>query len=237
MDNRKRQVIDPNKVKPSDYESYSDSIDFLSIPRLSPEIEYFTLLVSQSLPPEALLVDVGGGTGYVLERILDQRPDLVATLIEPATPMFQRAESRLEGRVRLLNASVESVIGQLEPQGAFIFCRSLYALGNYDSLFSSLARKLKAYGQIFILEPNTGPYNIPAYRLELEKQLAPPNDQELQHHWPVIKAALQRFNTGLQNGEFTLFPPQDLEQMAHNHGFEQVFYRSPGTFILRKRYI
>ncbi|MCK5921908.1 MAG: methyltransferase domain-containing protein [Methylococcales bacterium] len=223
-------------MKLADYLSYTGSIDFLSSPQVNPEIDFFIELLSKSLPQVARVVDVGGGTGYILARILKQRSDLTATLIEPATIMHQQAEVRLSGKAVLINATIKSALPDLQPLDAFIFCRSLYALDDFLSLFAALADKLTSFGQLFILEPNPRLYDIPSYHLGLERRLSPDQLKELQHHWPVIKAALQRFNEGVQNNEFTLFQPEGLHQIADKSGFDKIFYRAPGMYGFRKHH-
>jgi len=111
-------------MKPADYLNHAGSIDFLSSPQVNPEIDFFIELLSKSLPQAAQVADVGGGTGYILA----QRPDLTATLIEPATIMHQQAEVRLSGKAVLINATIRSALPGLQPLDAFIFCRSLYAI-------------------------------------------------------------------------------------------------------------
>lgn len=223
-------------MKPTDYHNYAGSIDFLSSPQINPEIDFFIELLSKSLPQAARVGDVGGGTGYILARILEQRPDLTVTLIEPTTIMYQQAEVRLSGKAVLINATIRSALPGLQPLDAFIFCRSLYALDSFPSLFTALADKLTSFGQLFILEPNSRLYDIPSYHLGLERRLSPDQLKELQRHWPVIEAALQRFNEGVQNKEFTLFQPEDLYHLADKSGFDKNFYRAPGIYGFRKRH-
>ncbi len=223
-------------MKPTDYSDYANSIDFLSAPNVNPEIDCFIELLSKSLPQAAKIVDVGGGTGYIVTRILEQRPDLVVTLVEPAVVMYKKMESRLSGKATLINATIKTALPELQSQDAFVFCRSLYALDDYPSLFTALANALTAFGQLFILEPNTGSYDIPQYNLGLQRRLSPDQLKELEHHWPVIESALQRFNEGVENNEFTLFHPEDLQQLTDKSGFDRIFYRAPGIYGFRKRH-
>jgi len=109
-------------------------------------------------------------------------------------------------------------------------------LDDFLSLFSALADKLTSFGQLFILEPNSRLYDIASYHLGLKRRLSTDQLKELQHHWPVIEVALQRFNEGVQNNEFTLLQPEDLYHLADKSGFDKIFYRAPGIYGFRKRH-
>ncbi len=226
-------------MNPDDYQQYALSIDFFSDPLFNEGLSRYISLITGSLLPASKICDVGGGTGYLLNLILKQRQDLVATLVEPSNPMFYRAESSLaSSQVKLINATLQDALPRLEHQDAFLFCRSLYAfsgnINDYNSLFSQLTDKLSVFGQLFIYEIS-GFYDISLQKKILEKKLSH-KKQKFKEHWPVLELALRRFNEGVENGEFTLFSRDKIEKIAHEAGFDLLYYSHPDLYCFRKRY-
>ena len=225
-------------MKSNDYQQYALSIDFFSQPALNKRLHRFVELATRALRPSAKICDVGGGTGYLLEQILQQRKDLLATLIEPAQPMYRQAKARLASQATLMHATLDAALPTLECQDAFLFCRSLYAFsGNiedYKALFFQLADNLNPFGQLFIFEISHM-YDINTYKKNLEQDIR--YEKELfNQHWPVLELALQRFNDGVNNGEFTLFSPHQLKALADETGFDLLHYSNPNLYCFRKRH-
>ncbi|MCF6202916.1 MAG: class I SAM-dependent methyltransferase [Methylococcaceae bacterium] len=226
-------------MNPDDYEQYALSIDFFSDPVFNESLSRYISLIVGSSPSSSKICDVGGGTGYLLNLILKQRTDLVATLIEPSKPMFYQAESSLAStKIKLVNTTLQESISTLECQDAFLFCRSLYAFSGdisfYKALFSQLTEKLSAFGQLFIYEISAV-YDIALYKKRLEKNFIN-KKEKFKKHWPILELALQRFNEGVENGEFTLFSRDKIESLASEAGFTLLYYSHPDLYCFRKRY-
>jgi hypothetical protein len=226
-------------MNPDDYQQYALSIDFFSDPVFNESLSRYISLIVGSSPSASKICDVGGGTGYLLNLILKQRTDLIATLIEPSKPMFYRAESTLAStKIKLVNTTLQESLPTLECQDAFLFCRSLYAFSGdisvYKDLFSQLTKKLSDFGQLFIYEIGSV-YDIELHKKGLENKFI--NKKEMfNKHWPILELALQRFNEGVENGEFTLFSRDKIENIAYEAGFNLLYYSHPDLYCFRKRY-
>src|SRR5688572_8716954 len=66
------------------------------------DLELVAKTMSHHLPPQAHLVDVGGGDGAPLNPLLDVRPDVSVTMIDLAKNIGGGVEPRHAGRVRML---------------------------------------------------------------------------------------------------------------------------------------
>jgi SAM-dependent methyltransferase len=226
-------------VNPDDYRQYAFSIDFFSNPTFNKGISRYISLIVNTLPASYKVCDVGGGTGFLLNHILKQREDLIATLIEPSKSMFYQAESLLtSSRVSLMNVTLQESLAKLVVQDVFFFCRSFFAFSSennvYKPLFLELKNKLSTFGQLFVYEIS-GLYDIAFYKKKLAAKFIH-KMKMFNHHWPVMEFALQCFNDGVKNGKFTLFSRDKLETLAHEAGFDLIYYSSPDLYCFRKRY-
>lgn len=59
-------------------------------------------IIAELLPPAAHLLDVGGGDGEPINRLLRIRPDLHVTMLDPAAAVGQWIEPRFAAQVRRL---------------------------------------------------------------------------------------------------------------------------------------
>ena len=210
-------------MKPDQYEHYSFVFDFFTT--LAPAGPAARLLsaLADLLSESARVVDVGGGTGLVISRLLDDRPDLQVTLLEPAAPMMRIAQRRLASPPhRLLPVTVEEWLdmspSEAGPQ-AVLFSRALYAmygtLTPYHTLFARISERLPAGGVVAIYELERC-YDIPAQEAFYRAQVAgdPMTERLFQKLWPAMERALGDFNAGVTSGTFTLFTLDDLCHLA-----------------------
>jgi len=210
-------------MKPSDYQDiygYAESLDLLNERDCSNDLGTFIELVSTTVPNGASILDIGGGSGYILARILDSRQDLAATLLEPSEPMLERARTRAAG-FAILEGSLQDQSDKLEQYDAIILCRALYAMSTghqqRQATIRLISRKLKPYGRLFIHEPDAL-YDIASFETRMKHCLDMPPDA-FQSLWQTVKPALERFNTGVRAGEFTLYDAQMLDQTLLPEGF------------------
>lgn len=212
-------------MKPTDYTRYASSIDLLSHPDFDSNIQTLVTTVINTVPENNNLLDIGGGTGYVLRQIIEKRPDINAIMLEPSKEMFQLAHREPPQNTQIVNLTFQEAYKQLPQADNMLFCRSLYSFSgiieDYPAIFKNIYNKLNAFGHLFILEPGKL-YDIDNYEKHAKNYLRQINKAS-DTHWPVIRDALTRFNKGVQNGEFVLLDTQKLTSLAHQQGFNTKF--------------
>jgi SAM-dependent methyltransferase len=223
-------------MKPDDYTTYAQTIDIFSKPSINRHIDQFINIVAEISPEDSSFLDIGGGTGYVLNRILENRIDITqAVLIEPSSEMFSLAKNNKSKSTKLINKTFIDSLNELPSFDNILLCRSLYSFSGdiqyYEVIFKAIVSKLAPYGLIFILEPNIL-YNIKEYEKQLEKKEGLPRDIFIRH-WPILKQALQRFNQGIENAEFTLFTKDKLLKITEQFGFSPLIINEP-IYVFRK---
>lgn len=224
-------------MSPSDYRVYADTIDYFSNLDLNNELKKFIRVIVDNLPESNSLLDVGGGSAYILNKILDQRGDISSILVEPSEDMFNLATLNRKASTLLINKTFNDALPELPVMDNILFCRSLYSLsGNiddYDEVFYTIAKKTNPYGYLFIMEPNSL-YNVSSYKKEIIKNFKIPQ-RDFEYHWPIVEAAMNRFNEGVLNSEFTLFDGTKLEKIANRYNFNTKFINNT-IYVFRKNH-
>ena len=203
-------------MKPEDYTriiGYSKAMDLLFERGCSGELKTYCGIVSSMAPKGAALLDIGGGSGLVLKSILAKRPDLSATLLEPSQEMLALARSR-SAHFSIIESTLQSANKKLllGKYDVITLCRSLYALfdGEQTSTdaIETISSTLKPYGLLAIHEP-AQPYDVTSFESQAKTCLNPP--EVFHQYWPAIRSALERFNEGVNGGEFTLYDATTLD--------------------------
>lgn len=73
--------------------------------RLFVDLEKIVAFLDRELPHGARLLDIGGGDGAVIERLLNRRPDLVVTMCDLAPEIGAFLSERNRARVTMLPAT------------------------------------------------------------------------------------------------------------------------------------
>ncbi len=226
-------------MKPSDYKDYAGTIDILSSPKINEDIDTLIKTVVSTLPMNASLLDIGGGTGSILSKILMERADVSAVMVEPSPDMFRIAEGTFleknADQVHLIHSTFQEAYEALPVSDGCLFCRSLYSfsgdLNDYEVLFEDISTKLSAYGHLFILEPKQY-YDIASCKQQIQHNIKN-TSINFEQHWPIMKMAMQRFNDGVSTGEFMLFDENKLIRLANRHGFNTKFLNDT-VYVFRK---
>lgn len=233
-------------MKPEDYKEYAAVFDFLSNPAVFPRLADFckylhgviTYKNSQTTPLR--VCDVGSGTGYFIHVLHELNPDIALTLVEPGRYMLPILKARFSGKaVSILENPLEAVLPALERQDVVIFQRSLYALSGeieaYHSVLAQLHRCMNPEGIVAVFDFATK-FDIDQMREHLEA-----NRDKLQRdevtpyaeYWRIMEDGLIRFNNGVDQGEFTLFSQQTMQDVFAASGFEAVFRKDNYCFFKR----
>jgi len=225
-------------MKPDEYEDYAEVFDFFSRYMRPDHLPAFFEKVARLLPEGALLVDVGGGTGFYTRQLLDLRPDLRLTFVEPAPEMMAQARARLGDAPVFLEELFTQALPELGVQDVFLFCRSLYAFygehGAYQAMFDRLYHHVSPGGLLVIWEFNQ--------RMDLRREFKyygaqtvsqPDVFEQFLRKWPVLRKAMMAFNEKVEAGIYTLFGKGELDAILVEAGFSSV--ESDGNvYIYRK---
>jgi hypothetical protein len=229
-------------VKPEDYRDYARYFDFFSNPYVLPDAFKLVDVLTKHLPKKATVVDVGGGTGLVAEELLDQRPDLHLTLIEPSAEMISQARARVGEPHVLMNATLKDALPELEPSTAFVFNRSLYGFFGerepYVAFFEQLKEKIEPGGYVGIFDLHEK-YDIAALKAffdDISPEVPGWDVKTYEAGWPTMLKALEGFNEGVDSGRFMLFDEEQLNDLLGEAGLAKEYteaniflYRLPGA--------
>jgi SAM-dependent methyltransferase len=215
-------------VKPEHYEWFGEAFECFSNPFLTPQNQEFIDRLTDLLPKGASVVDVGGGTAIYTADLISMRSDLSLTFIEPSPENMRIARTRLDARNDLREATLDEVLPTLEPQDAFIFCRSLYALYGeiepYRALFAEIREKLRPDGYVCVwdfYEKADLEFQYAYFKANLEDD--PEMGPTFERLWPVLRRSLELLNEGVEpGGAFTLFSREILDPLMTEAGFETV---------------
>ncbi len=215
-------------MKPEHYEWFGEAFEFFSNPFLTPQNQEFIDRLTDLLPKGASVVDVGGGTAIYTADLISMRSDLSLTFIEPSPENMRIARTRLDARNDLREATLDEVLPTLEPQDAFIFCRSLYALYGeiepYRALFAEIREKLRPDGYVCVwdfYEKADLEFQYAYFKANLEDD--PEMGPTFERLWPVLRRSLELLNEGVEpGGAFTLFSREILDPLMTEAGFETV---------------
>lgn len=226
-------------MRPEDYDEYAGVIDWFSHPALYPTGQRFIELVADHLPSKARVADVGGGTGAFADDLLLLRRDLHLSILEPSEAMAAIAAERLEGRADISVITLDDALPTLPQQDAFLFIRSLYAmrpnLESYTPFLRGLISHLTPGGLVCISEVTTP--GDPSEQVEfLRDNLSAEDPERFERNLPVLIRAMERFNEGVNSGEFVRFEPDTLDAVMTNAGFGRIageglngIFRAPGA--------
>lgn len=127
-----------------------------------------------TLPPNAVVADVGAGTGYFSVRIAKrlQEGKVFAADIEPDMVRYlgERAKRENLTNITPIQASAESP-NLPEPVDVMLFVDAYHHIGNRVAYFSKLAASLKADGRLVLVDFNMESPNGPPkeHLVSLEK--------------------------------------------------------------------
>jgi SAM-dependent methyltransferase len=139
--------------------------------------------LAAALPPDATLVELGVGPGYLAEYLLDALPQVRYWGVDFSRPMLELAGSRLRAhgpRLGLLRADLLTDAwwrGVPAPIDAVVTTWSLHDLGsqaNVEAVYRSCARELRSGGILLngdFIKPGGTAHQFEAGRLEIERHL------------------------------------------------------------------
>lgn len=225
-------------MKPEHYERSAAAYDFFNQSKLkSPRIRTFVEHVARLLPPGAEVCDAGGGTGIHAGYLLDLRPDVIITLVEPAGNMLAIARQRLGGRVRFVPDTIQDALPRIREQDAIIFIRSLYALadtpGDYEHLFRRISAGLKDNGLLCIYDIHP-PVDVDAARAWYAAACAELGlREEFDRHWAAFAEYLREFNRLLQANRVGILDHRQRDTLLLELDFRKI-YLDPAVSLHRK---
>jgi SAM-dependent methyltransferase len=187
--------------------------------RLSDELLWWAIssTVLPSLPPDARLLDAGGGTARWSERLLRTLPRASAVVLDLSQHMLDRAAARarqpeLRGRLGVEQGDLDR-LGDVVACGAFdlVFClhNVLGFVTDPESVVRQLAQTLRPDGFLVLVVPNlfhTMYFNLAGGRVE---------DAAV-----ALETGRGRFTSDMP--EIHLFTPQVLRRYEQSAGLEPV---------------
>lgn len=114
------------------------------------------LVASMALPPGGTIVDVGGGTGRLLDRLLHKLPEARGVLADRAT-MLGAARARLAARstLRRMTLTETNVLAAVPAGGdVYLLSRVLHNWSDLDAarILNACRRAMPAGARLFVLE-------------------------------------------------------------------------------------
>ncbi len=117
---------------------------------------YPLLLAQLGEIPHGWVLDLGCGTGALLEQVLERYPGSVCTGLDLSQGMLERAEARLEGRARLIRGDAEALPFDTGVFDAVLCCDSFHHYPDPGAVVREVARVLRP-GGVFLLADCTAP--------------------------------------------------------------------------------
>lgn len=139
--------------------------------------------LAAALPPDATLVELGVGPGYLAEYLLAALPEVRYWGVDFSRPMLELAGRRLRAhgpRLGLVRADLlADAWGQRIPESidAVVTTWSLHDLGsqaNVEAVYRSCARELRAGGILLngdFIKPDDTAHEFEAGRFEIDRHL------------------------------------------------------------------
>lgn len=223
------------------YKKYSSIFDSFTSDQAFPSLTTFTEDLLGFIDDRDAVCDIGAGTGYFVEKILQQKPNIAMTVIEPSRHMLKIAKQRLQPWHKQINyqkKTIAKALPKLAPQNMFVLQRCLYCLcqnmREYQQLALDLHDKLLPNGMIAILEWENK-YDITQFKNYCLQHLDlfTMSTTEFNDKWPLMQAVLEDFNQRVDSGEFTLFDFEKIRQVFEPAGFDLV-HRDEYSFFLRR---
>lgn len=109
-------------------------------------------MVRLSLPPTGQLLDVGCGTGVLLERLAASQPGIALSGVDPVPEMLSIARRRLPPSVELRSAWAEELPFQSETFDVVVSCNVLHYLTDPHEALREMARVVRPGGRVVVTD-------------------------------------------------------------------------------------
>lgn len=109
-------------------------------------------LDAMELPPAGRVVDVGCGTGLLLEMLLARHPGAHASGVDLSPEMLSRARSRLGGRAKLLLGDAAALPLASSRFDAVVSSSALHHWPRPERALGEIARVLRPGGQLVVTD-------------------------------------------------------------------------------------
>ncbi|MEZ4332608.1 MAG: methyltransferase domain-containing protein [Myxococcota bacterium] len=166
-------------------------------------------------------LDVGCGTGLVVEAFVDWYPEASFLLVDSQPEMLASAHGRLgrDPRIRIEASRAEPFLATLEPASldVVLFARSFYALADHDRVASDAVRALRPDGLVLLLD-FTGPIDLDPLD-EMFGRIEP-------DRWPLCRRVYEDFNHGLVTGRYRTFTAEEMADLWRAAGGKLRDYQS-----------
>ena len=168
------------------------------------------------------MVEVGCGNGLISEMLANWYPKTDFLLNDRHPAMVRFSRRRLESlgeRVSMEEADGLDFLRGLADGSAdvVLFSRSLYVLGNHESVAAEVMRVLSPDGLVFILDflsaVDLAPLDEHFSSLEPEK-------------WPLVRPVYEDFNDGIAEGRYRLHSKESLLSLWRGVGGKPVTYQT-----------
>lgn len=229
-------------MNPSLYSQYHRVYDIFSIPQVFPILLRFCQQIVELAPKNTnQIADIGCGTGLFTQYLQTKFPQATFDVVDPSEHMLPYAMKRLnQEQTHIFHGTFDEAYNQLSAQDIFVFQRSLYGfypdIDTYCQLAEKVYDKTNTGGLVAIYEI-AQIHNIPElkeYLLSKREHLPIPQG-EWEAHWSILKTALEDFNTGIQEGRYTLLDKQKRKDIFVSAGFTLIrendnlsFFRKEG---------
>ncbi len=140
--------------KQSIFDRWAPSYDWL-FPSIVYQAIHQRLLEFVHLPAQASTLDLGCGTGRLLNRLADQFPDLTGTGLDLAPEMLRQAElkNRHPSRLSFVQGSTETLPFHADEFDAVFSTLSFLHYPNPEAVFSEVSRVLRPGGHFYLVDP------------------------------------------------------------------------------------
>jgi SAM-dependent methyltransferase len=177
------------------------------------------MLDERERDPESF-VEVGCGTGLLVERLVEWYPDASFDLADKYPAMLDVARERISGpSVRFHVMDSDEFLASLAPESAdvIVFCRSWFTVRDPARGAANALRALAPDGRIFLFD-----LPAPADVAGFERRIA----EHEPERWPVLRRALEEFNAGIADGTYHVFSRAELEALWRAAGAKLIAYES-----------
>lgn len=113
------------------------------------------IVQSMQLPPDAIVVDMGGGTGANLDWLIDAQVKKIAQwhLVDLCRPLIDVAASRTKDKSFVQLHEADAITWQpSEPADAILFSYSLTMIPEWQAALTNALQILKPGGQVHVVD-------------------------------------------------------------------------------------